>query len=183
MKYYNYDIVFQEVPDEVSLAINITGCPNHCEGCHSPHLWQDIGEPLTEEALISLIAKYESLITCVCLMGGDAEPHNVMALLQYVREHTNLRTAWYSGRDKLPDFVNMMQCNMIETVQCNMVETVQCTVSTGATMLSLQDIFNYIKLGPYIPEKGGLKSKTTNQRIYRIEENEMIDITERMQTL
>ena len=159
MKYYNYDIVFQEVPDEVSLAINITGCPNHCEGCHSPHLWQDIGEPLTEEALISLIAKYESLITCVCLMGGDAEPHNVMALLQYVRERTHLRTAWYSGRDKLPSIVETM-----------------CTSS-------LQNIFNYIKLGPYIPEKGGLKSKTTNQRIYRIEGNERIDITERMQTL
>ena len=157
MKYYNYDIVFQEVPDEVSLAINITGCPNHCEGCHSPHLWQDIGESLTEEALNSIIDKYESLITCVCLMGGDAEPEEVVRLLRHVRTHTNLKTAWYSGRDKLPSIVETM-----------------CTSS-------LQDIFNYIKLGPYIPEKGGLKSKTTNQRIYRIEGNEMIDITERMQ--
>ena len=71
MKLYNYDIVFQEVPDEVSLAINITNCPNHCEGCHSPHLWDDIGEELTTELLSSLIAQYEKLITCVLLMGGD----------------------------------------------------------------------------------------------------------------
>ncbi len=175
MKYYNYDIVFQEVPDEVSLAINITGCPNHCEGCHSPHLWEDTGRLLDEDVLDRIIGRYGNLITCVCLMGGDAEPEEVVRLLRRVRTHTNLKTAWYSGRDKLPDFVNMMHCNMVETVQC--------TVSTGVPMLSLQDIFNYIKLGPYIPEKGGLKSKTTNQRIYRIEGNEMIDITERMQTL
>lgn len=158
MKYYNYDIVFQEVPDEVSLAINITGCPNHCNGCHSPHLWQDIGNPLTEEVLNSLIAKYSSLITCVCLMGGDAEPQTVLQLLQYVRQNTNLKTAWYSGRDKLPEIIETM-----------------CAPS-------LQNIFNYIKLGPYIPEKGGLKSKTTNQRLYRVKGNELADITERMQT-
>ncbi len=156
MKYYNYDIVFQEVPDEVSLAINITGCPNHCNGCHSPHLWQDIGNPLTEEVLDSLISKYKSLITCVCLMGGDAEPQTVLQLLQHVRRHAHLKTAWYSGRDKLP--------TIVETV---------CTPS-------LQDFFNYIKLGPYIPEKGGLKSKTTNQRLYRVEGDELTDITERM---
>ena len=29
LKYANYDIVFQEVPDEVTLAINISNCPNH----------------------------------------------------------------------------------------------------------------------------------------------------------
>lgn len=28
--------------------------------------------------------------------------------------------------------------------------------------------FNYIKLGPYIEELGGLKSPTTNQRLYEV---------------
>ena len=32
LNYYNYDIVCQEIPDEITLAINITGCPNHCQG-------------------------------------------------------------------------------------------------------------------------------------------------------
>ena len=157
MKYYNYDIVFQEVPDEVSLAINITGCPNHCKGCHSPHLWEDTGKLLDEDALDRIIGRYGNLITCVCLMGGDADPEEVVRLLRHVRTHTDLKTAWYSGRELLPDIMG------------------------ANAKISLQDIFYYIKLGPYIPEKGGLKSKTTNQRIYRIEGDEMIDITDRMQ--
>lgn len=42
-KYVDYDIVFQEVPGEVSLALNISNCPFKCEGCHSPHLRENIG--------------------------------------------------------------------------------------------------------------------------------------------
>jgi anaerobic ribonucleoside-triphosphate reductase activating protein len=37
--------------------------------------------------------------------------------------------------------------------------------------------FNYIKLGPYIERLGGLNSATTNQRFYRVENGNMIDIT------
>ena len=36
LKYAGYDIVFQEIPDEVTLAISLTNCPNRCPGCHSP---------------------------------------------------------------------------------------------------------------------------------------------------
>ena len=38
LKYANFDVVFQEVPDEVTLAINITNCPNQCPGCHSKNI-------------------------------------------------------------------------------------------------------------------------------------------------
>ena len=44
LKYAGYDIVFQEIPDEVTLALNLSGCPNGCPGCHSPHLQRDEGE-------------------------------------------------------------------------------------------------------------------------------------------
>mgnify|MGYP007008579906 CR=1 FL=1 len=30
LNYLNTGIVFQEIPDEVTLSINITGCPCHC---------------------------------------------------------------------------------------------------------------------------------------------------------
>ena len=55
LKYYNYDIVFREIPNHVTLAINITNCPNHCVGCHSSHLQQDVGEVLDENLLDSLL--------------------------------------------------------------------------------------------------------------------------------
>ena len=45
LKYANFDIVFQEVPEEVTLAINISNCPNQCPGCHSKYLWENKGKP------------------------------------------------------------------------------------------------------------------------------------------
>ena len=38
LKYLNCQVTFAEVPDEISLCINITNCPNRCPGCHSPEL-------------------------------------------------------------------------------------------------------------------------------------------------
>ena len=63
LKYYNHDIVFQEYPDEVTLAINLTLCPNRCIGCHSAFLREDIGEELTPERITALIDANEG-ITC-----------------------------------------------------------------------------------------------------------------------
>ena len=37
--------------------------------------------------------------------------------------------------------------------------------------------FDFIKLGPYIPSKGGLDSPSTNQRFYRIEDQPWYDYT------
>ncbi len=37
--------------------------------------------------------------------------------------------------------------------------------------------FDYIKLGPYVKEKGGLRSKNTNQLFFQIDNGTAIDIT------
>lgn len=105
LKYYNYDIVFQEYPDEVTLAINLTMCPNRCVGCHSAYLREDIGEELTHERLTALIDSYDGTITCVGIQGGDNDPEAVLAAGRYIKQHYEgrLRTGWYSGRTWLPD--------------------------------------------------------------------------------
>ena len=51
LKFVGTDIVFQEFPDEVTLAINISNCPCRCPGCHSPFLWKDTGTELTEASM------------------------------------------------------------------------------------------------------------------------------------
>ncbi len=143
VKYLNTEVVFQEIPYEICLAINITNCPNRCKGCHSPYLQQDIGEILRPESLDILIAKNKG-ITCVLFMGGDANPNRIAELSQYVQEKFKLKTAWYSGSEKLPD--------------------------TFA--------FNYIKIGPYKEEFGPLNKRTTNQRLYKKEEDgNIVDVT------
>lgn len=35
-----YDIVFQEVPTEVSLALTVAGCPLMCRGCSRADTWK-----------------------------------------------------------------------------------------------------------------------------------------------
>lgn len=97
MKYLDTKVVFREVPDEVALAINISGCPVKCPGCHSSYLVQDIGEPLDSASLDKLIDENPG-ISCVSFMGGDADPAYVRGLALQVRGR-GLRTCWYSGRD------------------------------------------------------------------------------------
>ena len=150
LKYVNTGVVFQEIPDEVTLSINLSNCPCHCPGCHSSYLWQDIGEPLTPMALEELVREYGSDITCVCFMGGDAEPEYINSLAGYLhREHPELKVGWYSGRARVPATVRKAD-------------------------------FDYIKLGPYIEHLGCLKDRTTNQRLYkRASGDDFTDITSR----
>ena len=102
LKYDNAVVTFSEVPEEVTLCIEITGCPLHCKGCHSPHLWEDIGEELRPVVLSNLIAKNGG-ITCIAFMGGDASPEEIYELAKWVRNNTELKICWYSGKQLRPD--------------------------------------------------------------------------------
>ena len=88
MRVASFDIVFQEIPGEVTLALNLSGCPCHCPGCHSQHLWEDVGEPLDEPLLDGLLDRYASQITCVCFMGGDQDPDYVARMAEHVQRLT-----------------------------------------------------------------------------------------------
>ena len=95
-------VVFNEIPDEVTLAIEITNCPGHCEGCHSPWLREDIGEELTPETLRRLIDENRG-VTCVCFMGEGKDPRALkyLALSVRLRSDYPYRTALYSGRNEV----------------------------------------------------------------------------------
>ena len=99
LKYVNYSVVFQEIPDEVTLAINISNCPNHCKGCHSDYLMQDIGNILTTESLDELVVPYLHDVTCICFMGGDADPTGIDSLAKWLKNrYPDIKRAWYSGK-------------------------------------------------------------------------------------
>lgn len=148
VRFFNYDIVFAEIPDEVTMAINLTGCPNRCPGCHSAHLQKEIGEVLDFGSLDIILRPYASAVTCVCFMGGDASPEDVNALAAYVKSaYPSLKTGWYSGKEEIAPGISKSN-------------------------------FDYIKLGPWIEERGPLSSPSTNQRLYKVDGWE--DITYRM---
>ena len=95
-------VVFEEIPDEVTLAIEITNCPGMCEGCHSPWLREDIGEELTPEVLRQLIDENRG-ITCVCFMGEGKDPEALKYLSLSIRTRSDYpyKTALYSGRNEV----------------------------------------------------------------------------------
>jgi len=137
LKYLNTDIVFQEIPNETTLAINLTKCPCRCPGCHSPWLWQDIGEELTISSLCGLIDVYRNSITCVCFMGGDTSPEEVQAMAVELKQlYSRYKVAWYSGRQHVPGNID-------------------------------KQVFDYIKLGPYNAFLGPLSSPSTNQQLFK----------------
>ena len=104
LKYVNTGIVFQEIPDEVTLAINISNCPCHCPGCHSHYLWEDIGLPLDTDAIDDFVKKYGKDITCIAFMGGD-----------YIHEtYPEFKVAWYSGRIRITSAICKTDFNYIK---------------------------------------------------------------------
>ena len=106
LKVANWSIVFQEIPNETTLALNISNCPINCPGCHSPWLRDDIGTPLTKDFLKELIKTYSGEITCVAFMGGDLEPWTINELAKFVQS-LGLKPAWYSGLQELTLFTNI----------------------------------------------------------------------------
>ena len=113
IKYTDAEVVFRELPDEITLAINISNCPCHCPGCHSSYLAKDIGDELTTESLQKLLDKNKG-ISAVSFMGGDSNPGEISNLAKYVKDNTNLVVGWYSGRQELSQEINLRYFDYIK---------------------------------------------------------------------
>ncbi|WII94141.1 anaerobic ribonucleoside-triphosphate reductase activating protein [Kingella negevensis] len=129
------EIVWQEVPNEVSLAFLVSGCPVRCVGCHSADSWKpNRGDELSANYLRSRLRQYRGLLTCVLFMGGEWQPETLLVLLKIAREEFGLLTCLYTGyeREELPP--------------------------------ELLPELTFLKTGRWQPENGGLDSATTNQK-------------------
>jgi anaerobic ribonucleoside-triphosphate reductase activating protein len=147
LKYVDVMETFAEVPDEITLAINLSNCPHRCKGCHSEYLQKDIGEELTTQKLQELIEKHKG-ISCVAFLGGDNDPKSLLKLAKFIKSKFNLKTCWYSGSDYLI-----------------------------ADDLKLITSLDYVKFGSYQEERGPLTNPNTNQTFWKKEDNRWDDIT------
>ena len=128
------DIVLEEIPHRVTLAVEVTNCQGNCPGCHSPFLRKDIGEELTP-ARIDFLIEDNFGVNCFLFLGEGKDKDALFSLARHIRKkHPGIETALYTGRESLSDDYN--------------------------------ELFDYIKVGPYIESLGPLNSKTTNQRLY-----------------
>ena len=136
LKYDSYDIVLQEIPDEISLCFTITGCQLACEGCHSEHLWNpQNGTELTLNTFEKLINKYKETITCVLFMGGEWADSELLVLIAIANKE-KLKVGLYT-------VLNEKHMKRKHPV--------------------LLENLNYLKTGKWIADLGGLNSIKTNQ--------------------
>lgn len=99
VKYKDYYIVFEEIPDKISLAVNITNCQNKCVGCHSPELRENIGKELTINEIDRMIKENDG-INCFLFMGEGNDQEGLIMLMDYIkRTYPLLNIALYSGRE------------------------------------------------------------------------------------
>lgn len=140
------EIVWQEVPNEVSLAFLISGCPLRCTGCHSADSWRaDAGMPLAADGLRARLRRYRGLLTCVLFLGGEWQPETLLGLLSVVRREFGLHTCLYTGceRNELPPM--------------------------------LLPELTYLKTGRWLPERGGLDHPHTNQQFIDLRTGENLN--------
>ena len=132
---YLTSVVLEEIPDMLSLAVEISNCQGNCIGCHSPFLRDNIGEELTPEKADALIDDNFG-VNCFLFLGEGNDREALESLARHIREKHGLKIALYSGRTEVED--------------------------------EFFDLFDYVKVGPYIAKYGPLNHKTTNQRLYKI---------------
>ena len=146
MLYYSEpQVVLQEVPGELSLALSISGCPMRCEGCHSaPTRNPKHGTPLTSLELERLLNENKH-ISCVLFYGGEWQPKELQDLFEYIKKSYDLKICLYTGR-KLEDVPK-----------------------------NLMPLLDFLKVGEYIEKLGGLESPNTNQRFYKLTEGGFVE--------
>ena len=94
-------VVLEEIPDRVSLAVEISHCRGNCPGCHSPFLKEDIGEELTP-VIIDALVRDNFGVDCFLFLGEGRDSAALCALAAHVRS-LGLAPAVYSGRREVDD--------------------------------------------------------------------------------
>lgn len=142
MYFYQADITFQEVPNEVSLVLSISGCPLKCKGCHSSHLWKESGAELSREIFQQHLNRYKNLITCICFFGGEWDAESLVNFLSLAKDK-GLKTCLYTGFEDVDE--------------------------------KIKDQLDYLKVGPWVEELGGLDDKKTNQRFIDVKSGNIMN--------
>lgn len=182
LKYTDVEVTFAEIPDEITLCINLSNCPCHCEGCHSSYLAEDIGEVLTFSKIERLLEKNKG-VTAICFMGGDNDPGLVShyaGLIKNEKVRKVVKNAVINCDINIPE----KRIYIPKGDSLNIVEYANRPIKVGwysgrqelSNDIDL-DNFDFIKLGPYLKEYGPLNCNTTNQKFYKIVDGNMIDIT------
>lgn len=99
--FYTKNVVFQEVPNEVSLSFSIAGCPKGCKNCSWKGLNLNPNE-LTDDIYCDLLNKYKGYASCVLFLGGDWNKDALIDDLKRAKQ-AGYKTCLYTGSDDVSD--------------------------------------------------------------------------------
>ena len=146
LKYLYSQVYTKEIPNELSLGISILGCPIHCPECHSPHTWDiNCKDEGIELTTIELdrLIQANKWVSCILFYGGEWS-EDIQGILIHCRKSYDYKIALYSGHS-------------LEYIE----------------KLDLLDKLDYIKVGHYDHQLGGLIYPSTNQRLYTIQKGKI----------
>lgn len=140
IKYAAVDVTFAEIPNEINLCFSISNCAGMCKNCHSPALRESIGKSVYDNILDEI--KRHRGITCVCFLGESLKTPNASE-------------EWRK---------------IIELIRTHYPK-LKLAIYSGRTNVEdeMWQMFDYIKIGPYLEEKGPLNNPNTNQKLFEID--------------
>lgn len=142
MNLAQFELTFQEIPDEICLTLLISGCKMACKGCHSQYAWSEhYGVELNAAIMQALLKRYKAAITCVVFLGGEWHKSKLIELLK-VCKNEGVNTALYTGQDSIDE--------------------------------DIKSELNFLKTGKWSAELGGLNSPITNQKLIKLDTNEIL---------
>lgn len=140
---YSTGVTMNEVPDHLAFYIEMGNCKQKCKGCHSPHLWNTVDNPMSIEELEVLA--YDAVAkgaNAIVLMGGTTNGISYYHLVKLINKLSQIApVCLYSGSDDYE-------------------QDLVIAITTRLT---------WLKTGSYQETKGGLMSTETNQKFLRKE--------------
>ena len=97
LSFYTKNVVFQEVPNEISLAFSIAGCKNNCKNCS----WKNCNikaKPLTDELYNKYLKKYQGTVSCILFLGGEWNERDLINKLSLAKQ-MGYKTCLYTGQN------------------------------------------------------------------------------------
>lgn len=145
LKYYRKDVCFQEVPNEISLSFSIAGCPHNCKNCS----WKGTIEKEEQKNLTnqtySMFLNKYKGLASCVLFLGGEWEQEDLIYKLKMAKEKGYKTCLYTG------------CNFQQISE------------------ELKSNLDFIKVGPYMPEKGGLNNPNTNQKFIDLINNKILN--------
>lgn len=150
---YATGITMAEMPKNISFYLQLAECRIRCAGCHSKELWGTT-EGLDFDSICTLVRKSKLAGANMIIIFGDTNnnitSNNLNLLVSALRVH--LPICIYSGADSIEDSLGDCRQDILKSI-------------------------DYIKLGHYDERLGGLNSYKTNQIMYKVAGEELVDVT------